>query len=165
MIQTLTTRRLHIRPIIFEDHIGLGKIANDNVLRYMPEMGDDFDAEQFVKSKIDYIGSSFMQHVIVEYCTGDLIGYIGISRECGEHDMENRIGFFIGEQYHRRGYCSEIIKSLIDKHLSRWIEPVFATVYEGNVGSEKVLTKCGFTKSAVNRDTKFGVLNVFKYER
>ncbi len=56
------------------------------------------------------------------------------------------VGFMFLPSFHGNGYGTESLQALIDystKHFG--LEGFTAVVTEGNVGSEKVLTKSGFT--------------------
>ncbi|MBT0082724.1 GNAT family N-acetyltransferase [Vibrio alginolyticus] len=74
--------------------------------------------------------------------TGEKIGVIGLR----VLDSETEVGFLIHTRFHGKGYGTESLKALL-----RWAYKLYdirlfnAVVTEGNVASEKVLTKCGFS--------------------
>ncbi|MGF1841693.1 GNAT family N-acetyltransferase [Vibrio clamense] len=78
--------------------------------------------------------------------TGEKIGVTGFRMRDGAAE----VGFLIQPKYHGLGYGTESLKSLI-----KWaceeqgIQTFNAVVTEGNIGSEKVLTKCGFSLKKV----------------
>jgi RimJ/RimL family protein N-acetyltransferase len=80
--------------------------------------------------------------VISELNTGHKVGITGVCLQNGVAE----VGFMFLPSFHGNGYGTESLQALIDystKHFS--LEDFIAVVTEGNIGSEKVLAKCGFT--------------------
>lgn len=79
--------------------------------------------------------------VIQEKTSGDNIGITGFKVTSGVAE----VGYLLLPEYSGKGYCTESLKALIN-----WasncldIKQFRAVVTKGNVGSEKVLIKCGF---------------------
>ncbi len=87
--------------------------------------------------------------VIKEYKTGaGLVGFKGYPDEKGVTE----IGYGIDERYQRQGYMTEAVKALIGWAFSHpECMTITATgVLKSNKGSQKVLTKTGFTEIAVH---------------
>lgn len=61
-------------------------------------------------------------------------------------DMKNaEAGFWLGEEYWRRGYMTTALNMLLDKaRIELNLPVVTAVVFDGNESSEGLLKKCGF---------------------
>jgi RimJ/RimL family protein N-acetyltransferase len=74
--------------------------------------------------------------------TGSLIGFLQVS--------DKRLGYFIDPRVWILGYASEMVAGFCDYLLERLrIDQLEAIVGRENVGSRRVLEKCGFTFTAV----------------
>ena len=82
--------------------------------------------------------------------TGEIVGGGSIHH----FDAERRIveiGYFVLPPARRRGYAATIARLLAEHAFSLGIERVAAYVNVGNVASERVLEKAGFTREGVVR--------------
>ncbi len=80
--------------------------------------------------------------VISELKTGHKVGITGFCLRNGVAE----VGFMLLPSFYGNGYGTESLQALIDysaKHFG--LEGFMAVVTEGNIGSEKVLAKSGFT--------------------
>ncbi len=68
---------------------------------------------------------------------GGVVGSIGSWEVEGERD----VGFWIGRDHWGNGYATAALRALLDIDLHR---PLHAHVADHNVGSRRVLEKCGF---------------------
>jgi RimJ/RimL family protein N-acetyltransferase len=68
---------------------------------------------------------------------GGVVGWIGSWEVEGEHD----VGFWIGRDHWGNGYATAALRAFLDVDLHR---PLHAHVVDHNVGSRRVLEKCGF---------------------
>ncbi len=86
--------------------------------------------------------------------TGEKIGVTGFHLVDGVAD----VGYLILPQYHGLGFGTESLKALVNWAFNEHAIKAFsAVVTEGNVGSEKVLTKSGFSlKTVVPNAYKIG---------
>jgi RimJ/RimL family protein N-acetyltransferase len=69
---------------------------------------------------------------------GEVVGSIGSWEVEGERD----VGFWIGRDHWGHGYATAALRAFLDIDLHR---PLHARVVDHNVGSRRVLEKCGFT--------------------
>jgi RimJ/RimL family protein N-acetyltransferase len=79
---------------------------------------------------------SLIARAIVE--DGQVVGNIG----SWVADGERSLGYWIGRPYWGRGYATRAVAELITEVRER---PLYARVAEHNVGSLRVLAKCGFS--------------------
>ena len=68
---------------------------------------------------------------------GGVVGWIGSWEAEGERD----VGFWIGRDHWGNGYATAALRAFLDVDLHR---PLRAHVVDHNVGSRRVLEKCGF---------------------
>lgn len=109
------------------------------------------DAEDFIA--IATVDNAPEWHFAIE--TEDSVaGVIGLTPGL-EHDVHCRtaeIGYWLGEPYWGRGLASAAVNALVEAAFERsWILRVFATVYDGNPASCRVLEKAGFQREGVQR--------------
>src|SRR5689334_10575667 len=78
---------------------------------------------------------SLITRTIVE--DGQVVGNIG----SWVADGERAVGYWIGREYWGRGYATRALADLVSEVPDR---PIHARVAEHNVGSIRVLAKCGF---------------------
>jgi RimJ/RimL family protein N-acetyltransferase len=82
--------------------------------------------------------------------TGEIVGGGTIHHLDAERRIVE-IGYFVLEPSRRRGYATTIARLLAEHAFSLGIERVAAYVNVGNVASERVLEKAGFTREGVVR--------------
>jgi [ribosomal protein S5]-alanine N-acetyltransferase len=151
----IETERLLLRQFTEGDAEALCEVCNqDYILKRMP------DWEGAVEQK-----KTWIRWVVSQYATANkntarvilavvlkdrktFIGMVGIGNKA-EVNNEIEIAYFISEQYSNQGYITEAVKAL-----SNWVfqtlqlDYLIAIVELDNVPSQRVLTKCGFTKLA-----------------
>lgn len=77
---------------------------------------------------------------------GKAVGNVGI-QPCGDVErISAEIGYWIGESYWGKGVTSDAVKAVVEYTFTHTeIIRLFASVYEYNIASMKVLEKAGFT--------------------
>ncbi|MEZ4822097.1 MAG: GNAT family protein [Ignavibacteria bacterium] len=116
-------------------------LNNENVskwLLHVPFPYSPKDAEEFIE-KCRY---NKVDHLFAIENDGVHIGGIGIHIK-GEHKAE--IGYWLGEEYWRKGYLTIALNKVIDyafKDLN--LKRIYAGTFEDNIASERLLLKCGF---------------------
>lgn len=82
----------------------------------------------------------------------EAVGGIGFIPLCDVERYSAELGYWLGEPYWNRGIMSEAIR-LVVEHVFRETDIIrlFASVYEHNPASMRVLEKAGFTRQAVLR--------------
>ncbi len=116
------------------------------------------------KPRISEIKSKFMSRLvpwsknsshwlclaIVDSCTGNKIGVTGFR----VRDKNAEVGYLLLPEYHGFGYATESLVALIDySKMQLGICNFSAVVTDGNIASEKVLTKTGFVLDRVQSDS------------
>jgi [ribosomal protein S5]-alanine N-acetyltransferase len=151
----LTTERLHLRPLTHADADAIMAIySSPDVLRFLNN--PPVDTHEKAIGLIDWLNSLYENHEAVQWAItldNHLIG------NCGTYgwDRANRrveIGYHIAPSHWGHGYATEAARAII-----RWsfdhldVHRVQADCTEGNLASEHVLLKCGFTVEGVWRES------------
>ncbi|PCK31219.1 GNAT family N-acetyltransferase [Pseudoalteromonas piscicida] len=138
-----------LRSFQLSDKARLIAILNDpDITRYLstkiPQPYTEQDALWWINegSKLGYIRA---------ICEGDLlIGCIGVTPGEFEYERSGEIGYWLEKSHWRRGVAHFAIQKLIKVVFSESkIERIFASVFDGNVASMKLLQKSGFEQEAV----------------
>lgn len=61
---------------------------------------------------------------------------------CWEQDGEREVGYWIGKEYWGKGIATKALEEFLNRVKTR---PLVAHVAKHNIGSRRVLEKCGFT--------------------
>jgi RimJ/RimL family protein N-acetyltransferase len=84
-------------------------------------------------------------------CDGRVAGNI----LCFERDGRHEVGYWIGKEFWGRGLATRALAELLEEVATR---PLYAVVATTNIGSIRVLEKCGFTvvESRTEQDEAWG---------
>lgn len=107
----------------------------------------------------DFIDMIRRKEGIHDFCIEvdeEAVGNIGFVPESDVQRFSAEIGYLIGEPYWNRGIVTDAVKEAV-KYYFDHTEKVrlFASVFEGNIPSMRVLEKAGFTKIGVMRKAVF----------
>ena len=86
----------------------------------------------------------------------NVAGNIGCWQQSGDH----LIGYWIGREYWGRGIATQALSEFL-KHIQ--VRPLLAHVAKHNLGSIRVLEKCGFKFTATDKVTDAGSSEVEEY--
>ena len=85
---------------------------------------------------------------------GVAVGGVGIVLKPDVERIGAEIGYWLGEKYWNRGVMTDVIKKMADYSFANFhIQKLFATVFDFNIASQRVLEKAGFEKEAVLKQT------------
>jgi len=89
-----------------------------------------------------------LKNFAIEY-KGNAIGGIGIVIKADIFRKNAEIGYWVGEKYWNKGIATKAIKAMIDYSFETFnINRLYATIFESNQASVRVLKKCGFIEEA-----------------
>jgi RimJ/RimL family protein N-acetyltransferase len=94
----------------------------------------------------------------------DVIGYCGLIDSGRGSDREPELAFELLHRVWRHGYATEASFAVLDWARSCGHERLWATVWEWNTASRRVLAKVGFTEERKERDEVYGS-NLFTTRR
>lgn len=84
----------------------------------------------------------------IEY-NGNAIGGIGIIKQTDVFRKNAEIGYWLGEKYWNKGFATKALNAMVQYTFENFdVNRLFAHVFESNISSIRVLTKCGFTEEA-----------------
>lgn len=77
---------------------------------------------------------------------GTCIGAIGLLQKTDIHRCNIEIGYWLGEAYWGQGIITEAVRYMIDYTFEHFeVARIYAGVFKGNIGSQNVLERAGFT--------------------
>lgn len=86
--------------------------------------------------------------------SGELVGVISLTpgRDVNRYSAE--VGYFVGEQYWNKGYATEALMLVVNFAQHRHgFKRLFATVFDFNLASMRVLEKAGFKKEGIMKSS------------
>jgi [ribosomal protein S5]-alanine N-acetyltransferase len=87
---------------------------------------------------------------------GHLIGAIGLSRFQGARAHIAELGYWLAKPYWAQGIMSRVARRFCDAAFTDWdLVRITAHVFSFNIGSARVLEKCGFNLEGVLRKNSF----------
>jgi RimJ/RimL family protein N-acetyltransferase len=164
--------KLDINIILESDRLILNllcKVSDEIDDEYIASIANDYDIAKYVGHRFPnpyttesatefkaYAKNSWEKEseyifAIFEKETNLYIGNIGVAMD-KENNIVSNLGYWLGKKFEGKGYMSEATKLMIDFSFNILkVRKIEAGVYEGNVGSQKVLEKNGFKIEGVKR--------------
>lgn len=153
----LTTARLRLRQMSHADTEGIMALFSDpQVLRFLNLPPTDTPEKAI--GLIDWLAGNYTQQEGIDWAItlqGDdrLIGMCG-AYSWQRSDRRIDIGYHITPAHWGQGYATEAARAIIGwcfEHLN--LHRIQADCTDGNIGSERVLLKCGFTLEGTWRES------------
>ena len=147
VLRELLDRDLHMLSL-YADNFNVAKNLRDS----FPSPFTYEDAFKF-KSMVDAQNPKTI--FAIEY-NGEYAGNISLM-PCGDvYRKSAEIGYFIGEPFWNKGIMTEAVNLITEWGFNNLdIVRIYTGVFEFNIGSQKVLEKCGFVKEAVFKKSIF----------
>jgi ribosomal-protein-alanine N-acetyltransferase len=123
---------------------------NQNVSRYMvytfPYPYTKADAEWWIGIGSRHNGATTR---VIEY-QGIFVGGVGITPQSGWREHLGEIGYWVGEDYWGKGIATAALRQMTDYgFINRNFRKLFASVLAPNIGSMRVLEKCGYQREGI----------------
>ena len=82
---------------------------------------------------------------------GKAVGSIGIVLKSDVERITAELGYFIGEKYWNKGIMTDAVKQMVSYAFINFphLQKIYATPFDFNIASQKVLQKAGFEREAV----------------
>ena len=147
----LETDRLTLRPWRLTEAVVLHELWTERDPRVPPHRRIDANGHPSVAELEDWIGtnrpsSSIGLLAVVRRVDRDVIGYCGlIDGGSGTHG-EPGLAFELLQRVWGQGYATEASLAVLDWARSSGFRRLWATVWEWNTGSRRVLAKVGFAE-------------------
>lgn len=142
--ELIQTERLTLHPYRTEDRDRLVEMMkNPEITKtfMVPDYTEDAQFYGLADKLIEFSQIEDTTHLEYGvYKDGYMIGFIN---DCGFDDEALEIGYVIDPAYKGRGYATEAVKAVINELRELGFKKVLAGFFEGNIGSQKVMEKCG----------------------
>ncbi|MCL1937388.1 MAG: GNAT family N-acetyltransferase [Candidatus Azobacteroides sp.] len=148
----MNTANFILREWQISDVISLAENADNiniwnNVRDSFPYPYSAKDAEEFITTASAKSKPATDLAVVVD---GKAVGSIGIVPQPDVERFNAEIGYFIGEKYWNRGIISNAVKEMIAYAFANFpLQKLYASVFDFNLASQKVLHKAGFEREAI----------------
>jgi RimJ/RimL family protein N-acetyltransferase len=128
--------------------------------RALPHPYPKDGAEKFIrKSQRQWRDKKVFNFGIVLKETGKVIGGIGLVRVDWKHQCAE-LGYWIGRKYWGKGLITEATRLMLKFGFHELkLHRIYAAAFESNIGSCRVLEKCGFQLEGIRREA------VVKYKK
>jgi len=146
-----------LRPYDQSDLETLVRIANNpNVARYLREVFPSpytIAAAQWWIDEGQFLTSNLSLAITVE---NELAGGVGAHFFDNEHRYSAEVGYWLGESYWGKGIATTALQQFTEQLFARDdINRLFAPVAGDNIGSMRVLEKCGFKREGIFRQAMY----------
>ena len=146
-----------IRPFVLEDIYSLAKFANNkkisqNMRDTFPNPYSEKDAENIIKRWIAETPNT----VFAIEKNGIHVGNVGLHPQEDIKRKSVELGYIISEEYWNQGIATEAVQQVIEFGFSNLdIVRIFASVFDYNIASQKVLLKNGFLKEGIAKSAVY----------
>ena len=153
MAINIETKRLTLRQLSNEDWILYHELhTNPEIIALCFDERSENDVKSGFESRLpNWTADSehWLCLVITEKESGNKVGITGFNLANGVAE----IGYLLLPCFHDQGYATESLKALLawSKNIDEIIS-FNAIVTKGNIGSERVLEKCGFILSRIEKN-------------
>lgn len=143
--------KIALRPLQASDRKAFALLANNkniwnNVRNRMPHPYTEEDADEFILMA-HTLGGPTVRAITLD---GTLAGVIGLHPAQDVYEGTAELGYWIGEPYWGRGLASAAVKKMIPIGFQEMkLRRIYASVYDYNAASMRVLEKNGFEKEGV----------------
>lgn len=147
----LETDRLLLRPWRVAEAVIQRELWTERDPRVPPHRRIDADGRPTVADIEESIRTSRPSSIgllaVERKATRDVIGYCGLVNSRPELDGEPELAFELLRRVWRQGYATQASLAVIDWARSSGHERLWATVWDWNTASRRVLAKVGFTET------------------
>ena len=142
--ELITTDRLTLKPFSIGDRDHLVEMMKNPEITATFMVPDFPNEAQFYALADKLIETSQIEDKVhLEYgvyLDGHLIGFVN---DCGHNDEAIELGYVIDPAFKGRGFATEAVAAVIIEIREMGFKKVIAGFFEGNIGSQKVMEKCG----------------------
>jgi RimJ/RimL family protein N-acetyltransferase len=148
----MNTTNFELREWQMTDAASLAENANNiriwnNLRDALPHPYSEEDGKQYIQMVLDKPKPTTNLTIAVD---GKAIGSIGIVLHTDIERITAELGYFIGENYWNRGITTEAVKQMTAYSFANFqLHKIYATPFDFNIASQKVLQKAGFEREAI----------------
>jgi RimJ/RimL family protein N-acetyltransferase len=159
---TLTTERLILRPQRVEDAAVFRQLWADRDLRVPPHRRIDQEGRPTEADIVSHIREAADDErpglmTVTSRTTGEVIGYSGLVFDSTRRLAGPELAFELLLAMHNRGYATEAGRAVVEWAREAGHPRLWATVWDWNVASRRVLEKLGFVETGrVTKENEHG---------
>ena len=148
---------IELRKLKLTDKKFIAELLNNknvwnNLTDRIPFPYKESDAEEFIK----LIERSRLNIAFAIIYNEKFVGTIGLIKQKDVRRKSAELGYWIGEPFWNKGIATQAVQLITEYGFNKLdIFRIFASVYEYNVASMKVLKKNGFVKEGILRKSVF----------
>ena len=142
-----------LREWRLSDAASLAEQANNiriwnNLRDGLPHPYSEKDGETFIKMALSQPKPAPLLAIVVDE---KAVGSMGIVLRTDVERISAELGYFIGEAYWNRGIMTQAVKRMVTYAFTRFpqLVKIYATPFDFNIASHKVLQKAGFEREAI----------------
>ena len=142
-----------LREWQISDAASLAENANNiniwnNVRDALPHPYSEKDGREYIEMAMSQPKPATLFAIVVEE---KAVGSIGIFLRTDVERISAELGYFIGEKYWNRGIMTDAVKEMVSYAFTAFphLRKIYATPFDFNIASQKVLQKAGFEREAV----------------
>lgn len=147
----LETRRLLLRPWRVAEAVVLRELWTERDPRVPPHRRIDADGHPTVAELEDSLRNNSLWSIgllaVEQKASRDVIGYCGLVHDGQGSAGEPELAFELLRRVRRQGYATEASLAVLEWARSSGYERLWATVWDWNTASRRVLAKVGFTET------------------
>jgi len=149
----MNTSNFILREWRLSDATSLAENANNiniwnNLRDALPHPYSEKDGREFIEMALSLPKPTTLLAIVVD---GKAVGSIGIVLRTDVERICVELGYFIGESYWNKGIMTEAVKQMVTYAFTNfpYLRKIYATPFEFNIASQKVLQKAGFELEAI----------------
>ena len=142
--ERIITDRLTLGPYRKEDRDRLAEMMRNPEITatfMVPDYSEEVQFYALADKLIEFSQINNTTHLEYGvYLDGYMIGFVN---DCGYDDEAIELGYVIDPAFKGRGFATEAVNAVINELHEMGFKKVVAGFFEGNIGSRKVMEKCG----------------------
>ena len=149
----MKTTNFTLREWQLSDAASLAENANNiniwnNLRDALPHPYSEKDGKEYIEMVLSQPKPATLFAIVVE---GKAVGSIGIFLRTDVERITAELGYFIGEKYWNKGIMTNAVKEMASYAFLNFPElrKIYATPFDFNTASQKVLQKAGFEREAI----------------
>jgi len=143
---TIKTKRLSLRAPNLTDAAALQQLANDKTIhKYMARLPHPYTSEHALDFITNLARNENEHAYAIIKDANEFIGVIGLHLKKAEPP---ELGYWLGAPYWGQGYAREAAKAVVEAAFDCGFAKIISRAIAVNIGSIRVLQKCGFSKTA-----------------
>ena len=148
----MNVTHFELREWRLSDAASLAENANNiniwnNLRDALPHPYSEEDGKRFIRIAMSQPNPATLLAIVID---GKAVGSIGITLHTDVERITAELGYFIGETYWNKGIMTEVVIQMVSYSFANFpLRKIYATPFDFNIASHKVLQKAGFEREAI----------------